>query len=349
MTKKFFDYIEIHTLFVPLRAMLPQEAMDLEMKINDDIRTALESDLGLNVQFSKGLLIPVKNCWHFSTDGNQVDFMFNDDDDFITGMNRLFITVRKYRVVILAFSLMGTHLHLVLWGEFRDVQRFVFEYLKLTSMYLSGKYGDKHKLVNLFPNHQAVDNDRYLKTVICYVVKNAPVGGVAFNALEYPWSSGPLYFRRDGYWSSCNWGRMMQDSSIHGTHELRKMLRTKVLPKEPFRLIGRMVFPGEYVASDIVESIYRTHKAFNYFMCISKESEVESRQGAISRLSLPHYELQQHKNELCVEQFGARTIRVLSTTQRLSLAKTLLARYNCSPKQVAKSCGLKFEEVREML
>lgn len=319
------------------------------MKIKDDIRKEIESDLGLNFQFSKGQIIPVKNCWHFSTDGNQIDFLFDDEDDYRSGINRMFLVSLKYRIVILAFSLMSTHLHFVIWGGLKEAERFMSDYLKLTSMYLSRKYGDRHKLKNLIPNHQTVDNDRYLKVVICYVIKNAPVGGMRFNALDYPWSSAPLYFKHEGCWSSSDWQSVLEDSSGFSVRTLRNVLKTKSLPNKSFKMIGPMVFPGEFVATDVVETIFRTHKSFNFFMCISKESDVESVRGAISRLSLPHSELQQHKVELCREQFGAESIRLLSTGQRLSLAKGLLARYNCSPKQVAKSCGLKYAEVKELL
>ena len=52
------------------------------------------SDLGLDRPFIKGQRIIIKNCWHFSTDGKAVDVMFEDDDDFIAGMNRIYIIVR---------------------------------------------------------------------------------------------------------------------------------------------------------------------------------------------------------------------------------------------------------------
>jgi len=347
--RKYQDKWIFERVFIYLRIMLPLEAIDLMMKINDDIRKALESDLGLSVQFMKGQTIPVKNCWHFSTDGNLVDYLFNDDEDFIAGINRLFILSRRYNIVILAYSLMGTHIHIIIWGQLRECEQFVIEFLRLTSMHLSRKYGDKHKLTNVHPHCQTIDNDRYLKTAICYVVKNAPVGGISFNAMEYPWSSAPLYFKRSGYWSSDSWNRNLTDSNAYGVHRLRKILKTKSIPKDCFKLIGTMVFPDEIVATDMVENLFRSHKSFNYFMCISKESDVESIRGAISRLSLPHTELHQHKIELCKERFGVKTIRSLSTLQRLSLAKALLAKYNCSPKQVAKACGLKFEEIKSFL
>ena len=48
----------------------------MKMKLDRKLLAQIESDLGLNVPFVKGQKIKVKNCWHFSTDGNAVDAMF---------------------------------------------------------------------------------------------------------------------------------------------------------------------------------------------------------------------------------------------------------------------------------
>ena len=174
----------------------------------------LVTDLGLNRPFVRGQTIPINNCWHFSTDGNAVDCLFYDDDDFIAGMNRIYITVREYNVIILAFSLMDTHVHFVLYGEFDECNHFMHEYVRRTSIFIAKKHGENNKLDGVPIDYQRVDNDYYLKTVICYTVKNAPVAGVPFNALDYPWSSGPLYFKKAGYWSSPSW----QGKSQYGLH-----------------------------------------------------------------------------------------------------------------------------------
>ena len=321
----------------------------MKMKIDNGLRRALEEDLGINAPFVKGQVIAVRNCWHFSTDGNLVDFLFKDEEDFIAGMNRIYVLSRKYRIAILAFVLMDTHVHFIIWGDIRECEKFVHEYLRLTSMYLARKYGDRHKLEHLLPDYQVIDNDRYLKTAICYVLKNPPVGGIAFNALEYPWSSAPLYFKRKGYWSSYNFDSVVTYSDSLNFMEIRDFLKCRIVPEEKFRFIGRIVFPEEYVAVETVERLFKTHKGFNFFMCISKESDVESVGGSISRLSIPNSELHQHKQELCKARFGTDSIRKLSTDQRLSIAKTLRAQYNCSPKQTAKVCGLIYDEVKAML
>lgn len=310
------------------------------------------SDLGLDRPFIKGQRIIIKNCWHFSTDGKAVDVMFEDDDDFIAGMNRIYIIVRGFNVVILAFSLMDTHVHFVLYGEFEECNKFMHEYVRRTSQHISITHAERHKLDNVPIDYQPVTDDSYLKTVICYTIKNAPVGGLPFTAWDYPWSSGPLYFRRPGLWSSPAW---MEGSYRPGNkeglglHNGRKLLRTRDVPQEDVPMIGQIVFPGVYVAYEIVERIFKTCKSFNYFFCKTKEDDVDARGGTISHLTMPIQEMRQHKNELCREMFGVETVRTLDMRQRLMLARALRSRFNSSVKQITRMTGLVYEDVKDII
>ena len=323
------------------------------MKIDQELLRQIISDLGLNMAFVKGQNIRVKNCWHFSTDGNAVDAMFLGDDDFIAGMNRIYVTVRGYQVIILAFSLMDTHVHFVLYGTFEECDRFVHDYVRRTSRHIAIHHGENNKLANVPIHYQKVDTDFYLKIVICYTIKNAPVGGIPFMGWDYPWSSGPLYFRRPGYWSSPVWIEKpaSQEESLAGMniHRRREILRTREVPDENVPMIGDLVFPGEYVAYELVERIFKTCKSFNYFFCITKEDDVDALGGQLSRLSIPMQEMRQHKRELCRELFGTESIKSLSIQQRIKLARFLRSRYNSSLKQIARLTGLVYDEVKELL
>ena len=310
------------------------------------------SDLGLNAPFVKGETIRIKNCWHFTTDGNAVDFMFYDEADFIHGMNRIYVTSLDYQIIILAFSLMDTHVHFVLYGEFDECNRFMHDYVKRTSRHISTRYYERHKFDGVPINHQEVDTDYYLKTVICYTVKNAPVAGVRHNALDYPWSSGPLYFKNPGLWCSPLWMTVddsSTSSSLMTRTQRRDILKTRKQEAVDIRMIGQLVFPGEYVAYGIVEQIYKTCKSFNYFLCRTKEEDVDARGGSISHLSIPMQEMRQHKNEICKELFGTNSIKGLSIRQRLLLARTMKARYNSSLKQIIRLSGLVYEEVKDQI
>ena len=104
-----------------------------------------------------------------------------------------------------------------------------------------------------------------------------------------------------------------------------------------------------FTTYEIVEKIFKTHKSFNFFLCRSKEEDIESRGGELSRLSIPIQEMRQHRNEICRELFQANTIRTLDTQQRLKLALTLRKRFNSSPKQICRLCGLILDEVKSYL
>lgn len=324
------------------------------MRISEGRKKRIISDLGLNLQILKGQDLPVKDCWHFYTDGNAIDSLFHDEEDFRDGMNRIYKLSHSFDADILAFSLMDTHVHFALHGDFDECNRFMHEYLRLTSYHISKKYGEKNKLENLEVKYQEVKTASYLKILICYIFKNAPVGGLPFTAYDYPWSSGPLMFRRSGYWSSPLW---IQESSVHpesnlsdlGCVEKRRLLKSKQIFEGDVRIIDEVVFPGEYVVYELVERLFRTYKSFNYFMCKSKESDIESMEAIVSSLSIPIQEMRQHKNELCLEMFGKSDIRSLDTSKRLRLAKALKFRYNSSPKQICRLCGIKYDEVRDIL
>lgn len=320
------------------------------MELSDIRLRRLVADLAIDKAFIKGQDNEVIDCWHFYTDGSSVDALFYDVSDFKDGMNRVFNVVSNADLEILAFCLMDTHLHFIIHGKFEVCNKFLHEYIRRTSMYIQAKYGERNKLDSIKINHQKIDTDRYLKTAICYTLKNAPVGGLQYNPLDYPWSSGPLMFRNPNTWAIPKWmdaeGKEMLQSSIR---MMRSNLKTRNVTIGNIKMIDGIVLPSEYVAFDVVEKLFRTHKGFNYFMCSSKESDVEARGGVISHLSIPIQELRQHKNELCRELFGQNDIRKLDTTSRLRLARVLKSRYNSSDKQIVRLCGLIYDEVRHLI
>ena len=321
------------------------------MKIDQGLLAQIDSDLGLSLPFVKGRINQVHNCWHFCTDGNAVDVLFYDERDFIDAMNRIYVTVQDYEVVILAFTLMDTHVHFILYGTQQECTGFIHEYLRRTSQYLATEHNQSNKLADIPVSRQAITDDVYLKTAICYTLKNAPVGGLMFNALDYPWSSGPLYFRRSGLWCSPQWisGYAELSTARLPVLERRRLLKSRRHADLDARMVGPMVFPGEYVAWDIVEHLFKTCRAFNFFMCSSREDDVESRGGTISHLSIPIQEMRQHRKELSRELFGTESLAGLDTPRRLRLARALRSRYNSSSKQIARVCGLVYDEVKDRL
>ena len=141
-------------------------------------RLEVYTDLGLGSIAARGQQIPVRNCWHFYSYGDSVDVIFHDEADFRAGMNRINSVLQGYDIKILAFVLMDTHFHFVLYGEFDSCNQFVHEYVRRTSMYLTRRYSDRKTLKGLQISHQVIEDDRYLITAICYVIKHRKTLGV---------------------------------------------------------------------------------------------------------------------------------------------------------------------------
>jgi len=322
------------------------------MKIDRFLLQRIENDLGLNVQFVRGKDMPVSNCWHFYTNGNDIDIMFYDEEDYRAAMNRIFVSQHKFQIIILAFVLMDTHIHFVLWGDYQQCNAFIHDYVKRTSQYIAFKHSEKKKLKDVEISHQAVDTDYYLKTVICYTIKNPSVGGLQYLHFNYPWSSGALIFAKAGSWTSPVWSSSLSCCRRIGDLTVREksgLLLSKDEVYADARVVDGIVFPGDYVANEIVERLFKSCKSFNYFMSMKKEDEVDAKGGCLSYLSVPISELRQHKTEICRELYGQNTIKSLDTTQRLKLARTIKNKYNCSVKQIAKMCGLIYDEVKNLI
>lgn len=304
-------------------------------------------DLGLNTRFEKGRDIPVRNCWHFSTDGNAMDLLFGSQEDFRMAMNRIYMARQSTECHILAFCLMNNHVHFILYGELSDCKIFMHNYIRRTSMYLHNKYGKDKFLKGLPINYQIIDTQQYLKTAICYVLKNPTNAGMPYLFYDYPWSSGALYFRVKDGWPSVRFGENVIKKCLSRS-DCRKLLSCDCI-SNPLVMMGDLIFPQEYVEVEVVETLFRSHRSYMYYICRSSESDVESKDGYISRFTLPDNELIQYRLELSKNYYGQESIRMLNAEQRFKLCRMLLSKYNCSKKQVVRICGLKFSEVKNML
>jgi hypothetical protein len=122
---------------------------------------------------------------------------------------------------------MGNHVHFVLYGELDECQRFVNEYVKRTSMAIESRHGESKKLRRIPVDFQPIEDDLYLKTVICYVIRNATAAGLPYLPWDYPWSSGPLYFRKETIWTYPCWTRMESLGSTTNNWQEKETVQDK--------------------------------------------------------------------------------------------------------------------------
>ena len=133
--------------------------------------------------------------------------LFRSDKDFLAFQNLLLEAWEKHPIRILAWCVMSTHWHFVVWPKEDGQVTAFFRWLAHTHAMrwrvAHHTVGDGHLYQGRFKSFP-IQRDEHLLTVCRYVERNALSAGLVERAEEWPWSS--LHAR------------------LHGPEELRGML-----------------------------------------------------------------------------------------------------------------------------
>ena len=133
--------------------------------------------------------------FHICTDGRQLAWMFQDNKDFIAGINRIGICHIKTMAIVLCFTLMDNHVHFVLKGTMHQCKKFINLYKRLTGRWIMQRYGITDYLRLLPTDIIRITTEENLLNTIAYIDRNAVVAGYRHMPGEYPWGSAKYIFR----------------------------------------------------------------------------------------------------------------------------------------------------------
>ena len=279
--------------------------------------------------------------YHICSDGNCASVLFETEADFKAAMNRVAICAACFPVIIVAFVLMGNHFHFVVRCESEeDCRRFIAEFRRLTCRYNGGIDCDESNLSDIEVKIIPVNDPEYLKTLICYVLKN-PTKARLDMFYSYPWGSGDVYFKSKMSYKHLVYTRV-GDYTIDTA---RKQFNTRrQLPAEWIVCDG-VILPRNYIAVREVEELYKTPFSFMYFLSLNNDKAIEDDMGEWTSLKMNDYELREARDELLYSTFGKSRIRDMSAQERVRLAKMLKQKYHCSKKQLARIVQLPFATI----
>ena len=275
--------------------------------------------------------------YHVYTKGLEDREIFRDRDDFIMGMTLVAVVAFKIDVRVLAFVLMSNHVHFVLKCPHDKAETFIRMYKSLMSRYLHGRYGDVkflHRLetaVDFVP--ESGDN---LKRLIAYVLNNPVKAGIKCVAQGYEWSSARCYFN-----TLDSEGDTVSICSLK-VREARRLLRTKDTLPGHWRInADKYIVPESYVDINEVESLYRTGRAFEYFLSVS----FAARKSVNENITFSDEMIRSALNELLEKKYGAGSLDELDDFLRKNLLKDLRGRFSASPKQLARVSFISISDV----
>lgn len=287
------------------------------------------------------------NYYHICTNALRSSLLFRDSEDYITGINYLALCAFIYQnIEILAYCMMSNHLHIVVKGDAETGKKFMTGFKRRYSLWMTKKYNEYKTLKNVPAIIKVIDNKEYLKQVIAYVLRNPVAAGINVNPFEYKWSSAGAYFGHDE--------GGLADRSVNNNlrlNESRRLFKTKTrIPESinPVTISGHTVDMKSFVNYIEVEGLFRTSKAFMYFMAKDLDSEIESQLNMRKKMVFQDSFVAKAVVGICEERFNVSHVNDLNVADRCMLISTLKRRFNSSPKQIARVLNLNPDIVMQL-
>ena len=267
--------------------------------------------------------------YHICTDALSRDILFHDEEDYIVGFNYLAICTLTHNVHLLAFCFMSNHVHIVLEHEnVEDIRIFISSFKRRYSMWLNRKYSE-HKFLKKVPALiKPIDNTEALKRVIAYVLRNPIAAGLNINHFQYQWSSAKCLFSGE---TNKYTSKTLSRRRLRSVTKSRSYIHKGVTSRN-----NTTIDLEVFVDKGFVESLFRTMKAYAYFMSKCNDLEMELKMGLNKKIVFSDNTILMAIKEMCNETFSVPDVYALSLDERCSLIPIIKRNFNASPKQIAR-------------
>lgn len=292
--------------------------------------------------------------WHLYTDGEMMDIIFTQPQDFMFGMTLLGLCCAAFpRCRVLTFTLMSNHIHVVLAGSEKDIRGFFAYFKERLRRYLSGE-----KRFCRMERFEAelfeIPDLRALRNEIIYVNRNGYVVSPDCTPFSYWWSAGVFFFNPMGKMLPvCPFSSLTK-------RDQRSLCRSRDLTLPDAYLVwrgfrpgreapaGMLLYPPSFCVIDEAEGFFRN--AQQYFRRLSRDHEAHSE--VANRLSekifLTDDELYGAICAISTKDYGISTPNLLPAKDKENLARRMHFDYNASNKQIQRMLKLSPSKVAEL-
>ncbi len=259
-------------------------------------------------------------------------------------------------VIVLAFTVEDSHLHLLLFGLYSECIAYTDDYRKEYYRHLTSSRGS-YDGVNISFELIPVTDDKYLRNVAAYILVQPTKDGKSIMQYDYLWGTASMYFRSKLHvdiWRIREGGKIETPVRI-GDLTIRK--RREILFSRTYRVpddwlvCNGFLLPSNYVDVKMFEDIYKTHNAFRYFTSISGKAlqEVDASIADYIGVAMEDYEARTVCMQKSREMFSTGDTRRLNTEQRLNLAMRLRNDHRLSFRQLSTLVHLPESELKKYI
>ena len=273
-----------------------------------------------------------RGIYLFTSDHLERTLIFRDHEDYVYGVNTLAIGTRKYEVKLLCYTLMGTHIHLLLAGRYEDCLAFYAWVLHRLAQRMAGRYGVSGILKLQASDVQAVKDREQLLNEVCYLLRNAYKARID-SPVSYPWAPFECYFNTHL--------PLLHGTPMPGAKEARRMFGTHgKMPPDWEHYQGRILNKCFVDYRTVEQKIGSSLDFFDRLRRFDLESVVEQSHGLENQLKFTDAEMQEKIYALCHKELHVDSHHQLERKDLLWLARTLARRFASPRKQIARLLGI---------
>ena len=276
-----------------------------------------------------------KGYFHVCTDGRSLPWMFQDERDFIAGVNRIGICCLRTNVKVIAYVLMDNHVHFVLRGTMPQCKAFITLYKQLTGTWIRLRYGLRDFLRLLPTNILLLETEERLLNTIAYIARNPVISGYRYLATEYPWGSARYVFKESREETD------VKPMSAFSLRRQRELLNTRITIPCEWRVDRNgMLCPDCFIDISVIESYFKTPARYSYFLSKKLEGVVEQEFESSQKIFIPDVELRKIVRNIISQDYGKDSVTELDVNARLSIARKLRYGYASTLKQISRMVNL---------
>ena len=272
----------------------------------------------------------INTIYHVCTSENHHDIFFCDDD-YKSAINIMALTLALYEdLELFAFELMSNHIHLAISGSKDRIDDFFKMFLKYLARYFRNE-GATNDLSDISVSYHVIRDLDHLLNVIVYIHRNASVANRQVSPYTYKWGSGRYYFNPEA-----------KDRYLDNRKSLTMKLRQCFSHSRKFDNVFGLYEMDNYISPlcfckvDKGESFFSSPNQYLYMLCKNVEGTRSIAEEIGEQITYSDTDLYQVVRKLASKYFNAEDATVLSSSQKMRIARTLHYDYNSGNKQVAR-------------
>ena len=286
----------------------------------------------MNIKFFLQTHLKQQGIFAFTSNHQEKQRIFRSEADFIYGVNTLAIGTRKFQVIILCYTLMDNHLHILVKGSAENCAAFFKWVLHRLSLMLKSRYGISGLLKVNDTDVQVVTDNNMLMNEVAYLLRNAYKARMA-SPLSYPWAPFEVFFNpyldrlKGDRFRSADFARQ-----ILGTHA--------DIPPEWEHLNGRILNKCFVDFRSVEEMFGNSVIFFDRVRKYDTESIIAQAHGVEEQLTFTDSEMQEKVQVVCQKEWHVDSPHQLGRKDLLQLARTLARRFAAPKKQIVRLLGI---------